>query len=117
MSPRMPISLLPLILFVVLGFSGCKPGVERGAQEPPLKLSIAVRPAPDSGLIAIADEKGYFNEAGIEVYTRLYPAGLLALEAVVRGEAQVATVADVAFAPKGSGSMTCWICFRLMWCF
>jgi ABC-type nitrate/sulfonate/bicarbonate transport system substrate-binding protein len=100
MSPRMPISLLALILVAILVFSGCQTGVERGAQDPPLKLSIAVRPAPDSGLIAIADEKGYFNEAGMEVSTRLYPSGLLALEAVVRGEAQMATVADVAFVPK-----------------
>jgi ABC-type nitrate/sulfonate/bicarbonate transport system substrate-binding protein len=67
---------------------------------PQLELSLGVRSAPYSGLIAVADEKGYFTEAGLEVDLKLYPSGRAALEAVCSGEIQVATVADIAFAAK-----------------
>ncbi|MFZ0134556.1 MAG: ABC transporter substrate-binding protein [Desulfobacterales bacterium] len=89
-----------LLLVTLLGAWGCAPGGERAPAGPPQKLILAVSPATYSVLIAVADDKGYFNAAGLEVSIKLYPAGRQALEAVVRGEAQVATVADIAFAAK-----------------
>jgi NitT/TauT family transport system substrate-binding protein len=98
-SPPSPKLLRALLLIVTLAFLGCQPA-ERAPQGPALKLSMAIQAAPYSRLIAIADEKGYFKAAGLEVTLNLYPSGKQALEAVCRGEAEVATVTDSAFAAK-----------------
>jgi NitT/TauT family transport system substrate-binding protein len=94
------ISLLALLLASILVAGGCQSREERSSQVPPLKLSLAIQAVPHSGLIAIADDKGFFKEAGLEVSIKAYPSGLSALEAVCRGEAQMATVADIAFVGK-----------------
>ncbi len=91
---------LAIVLFGGSFLGGCQSKVSQEAQGPALKLTVALRAAPDSGLIAIADEKGYFKAAGVEVSIKSYPAGLLALEAMCRGEADLATVADIALATK-----------------
>lgn len=65
---------------------------------PPLKLALAVAPAACSGLIAVADEAGFFKAAGLEVSMDPHPSGRKALEALYRGDARAATVTDVAFA-------------------
>lgn len=98
-APHSTKLLRGLLIIVTLISLGCQPA-ERASQGPPRKLTLAMRAAPYSGLIAIADEKGYFKEAGLEVVLNLYPSGKQALEAVCRGEAEVATVADSAFAAK-----------------
>ena len=87
-------------LFMILLLSGCQPGSERSPQSPPLKLSLALQSTPYSGLIAIADERGYFKEQGLDVSMVFHPSGRACLEAVNRGEAQAGTVADIAFAAK-----------------
>ncbi len=93
----------PVLLFVaILAVSGCQSREERASQTAPLKLSLAIQAVPHSGLIAIADDRGFFKESGLEVSIKTYPSGLSALEAVCRGEAQMATVADVAFVGKVS---------------
>jgi NitT/TauT family transport system substrate-binding protein len=89
-----------LLLIVILVSWGCEPGAERAPEGPALELSLAVSPATYSGLIAVADDKGYFKEAGLDVSVDLHPSGREALDAVCRGEAHVATVADIAFSAK-----------------
>ncbi|MRR37592.1 ABC transporter substrate-binding protein [bacterium] len=84
-----------MALGVVLGGMGCR---ESGQQSAPLPLTVAVQPAPYSGLIAVADEQGFFTKGGLRGVLKEYPSGLEALQAVMRGEAQVATVADIALA-------------------
>jgi NitT/TauT family transport system substrate-binding protein len=91
---------MALFLAVVLAAAGCQQKAESEAQTAPLKLTLAVQPAPYSGLIAVADEEGFFKQAGVEVTLKLYPSGLDSLEAMLEGEAQIATVADIAFAGK-----------------
>jgi len=89
-----------LLLFVIFMSWGCQPGADRVSESPPLKLSLSLHPTPHSGLIAVADEKGYFQEAGLEIVLKKYPSGRESLEAVCRGESQVATVADIALSAK-----------------
>lgn len=85
-------------LCFLLGGTGCRRGGEADFQGTRRELILAVQPAPYSGLIAVADEKRFFEKTGLEVKVKEYSSGLEALRAVVRGEAQVATVADIAFA-------------------
>ncbi len=91
---------MPLLLAVALAAPGCGQQADRAARTAPLKLTMAVQPAPYSGLIAVADELGYFKQAGLEVTIKLYPSGLESLKAMQAGEAQIATVADSAFASQ-----------------
>jgi ABC-type nitrate/sulfonate/bicarbonate transport system substrate-binding protein len=70
------------------------------ANRPPLKLSIAIARLSTSGLIVLADKKGFFREAGLDVSIKTFPSGLACVEALCRGEVEMATAADVVFALK-----------------
>jgi NitT/TauT family transport system substrate-binding protein len=85
------------MVFILLA-AGCRPGAERRAESAPLKVTLAINAGSYSGLIAVADEKGFFQQAGLDVKIDLHPSGFDSLKAMIRGEAQVATVADIAFA-------------------
>lgn len=102
MGVREPVLWVALILAVAVAAWGCQPKAEREAQSAPLKLILAVQPAPYSGLIAVAAEKGFFRESGVEVTIRPYPSGLEALRAMQHGDAMVSTVGDIAFAGQMS---------------
>jgi ABC-type nitrate/sulfonate/bicarbonate transport system substrate-binding protein len=91
-----PAALLILILIAW----GCQSNEKGTSSTSVLKITLAVSPAPYSALILIADEKGYFKAEGLEVALESHPSGLEALEAVCLGNAQVATVADIAFSAK-----------------
>ena len=89
---------ITLLLVLTLAAAGCRPRAQRQAEDAPLQLTLAIHAAPYSGLIAVADEKGYFEKVGLKVEFKVYPSGFDSLMAMMRGEAQVATVADIAFA-------------------
>jgi len=90
-----------LVLIVIgLGITGCQRTPEQEAQSAPLTLTLAIQTAPYSGLIAVAEEKGFFEQARIKVKLNVYPSGLDSLKAMMRGEAQMATVSHIAFADK-----------------
>ena len=88
------------VLFGVLATWGCQSREEHKQQGPPLKISLALAPFPYSGLIAIADDKGFFKESGLEVSIKEYPSGFCHLEALSRGEAQMAMANDFVFVAK-----------------
>ncbi|RJR40920.1 MAG: ABC transporter substrate-binding protein [Desulfobacteraceae bacterium] len=100
MSALIVVLHLSLMIVPIFWSSGCRQRIEPESQSPTLKLTLALQPSPTSGLIAIADERGFFKNRGVEVKIGLYPSGLDSLKAVMRGEAQLATVADIAFAGK-----------------
>lgn len=86
------------LLMVILSAVGCRPAAERPAESAPLEITVGIIAAPYSGLIAVAEEKGFFEKTGVKVKIDKYPSGLEALKAMMRGEAQFATIADIAFA-------------------
>jgi NitT/TauT family transport system substrate-binding protein len=87
------------MLAASLAILGCERDGEQDAKKPLLKVSLATTPVIYTGLIAVADEKGFFKDAGLEVSIRSdYPAGLASLQALERGEVQMATGAAFAFA-------------------
>ena len=87
-----------LSMVVILPAAGCRPVAERQAESDPLKVTLAIHAAPYSGLIAVADEKGFFKQVGLDVAIKPYPSGSDSLKAMMRGDAHIATVADIAFA-------------------
>lgn len=88
------------LLSVILAAAGCQQKAVTEAQTAPIRLTLAVQPAPYSGLIAVADEKGFFKRAGLDVTIKLHTSGLESLKAMMEGEAQIATVSDMAFASQ-----------------
>jgi NitT/TauT family transport system substrate-binding protein len=100
MVSRRTIRISALFLAVISVALGCEPKEEQKSQEAPLNISLALVPYSYSGLIAIADAKGFFRKCGLDVSIKEYPSGLAAVEALIRGEAQMATGADMVMAAK-----------------
>jgi len=88
------------LLVVIFTAWGCQSREEGETKSAPLQISVAITPAIYSGLITIAESKGFFRESGLEVLLKDYPSGLLAVEAMLRGEVQMATAADLVFVLK-----------------
>ncbi len=67
------------------------------------KITIAYSATTDSVLAEVAYVRGYFSEEGLEVNVRKHPYGKLALQDVLEGKADFATVAEtpVMFAIMG----------------
>ena len=70
---------------------------------PPEKVTIAYSATSDAVLAEVAQVKGYFLQEGLEVTPLLHPYGKPALEDVLAGKADLATVAEtpVMFAIMG----------------
>jgi ABC-type nitrate/sulfonate/bicarbonate transport system substrate-binding protein len=88
-----------LIIAFVFFITGCQSKMEE-PKTTPLKLTISVDPTLYAGLIAIADQKDFDSEEGLEVTINYYSSGLEAMNAMIKGDAHIATVSDIAFALK-----------------
>jgi ABC-type nitrate/sulfonate/bicarbonate transport system substrate-binding protein len=62
--------------------------------DPPEKITIAFSATTDSVLAEVAYAKGYFLQEGLEVTPRLHPYGKRALDDMLAGKADFATVAE-----------------------
>ncbi|WP_338032542.1 ABC transporter substrate-binding protein [Desulfocurvibacter africanus] len=90
------LSFSMLVLSLGFAFSGCQGGQE--AKEELIKISLATTPVIYTGLIAVADQEGFFRQSGLDVSIRSdYPAGLQSMQALERGEVQMATGAAFVF--------------------
>jgi len=61
---------------------------------PPEKITIAISATTDAVLAEVAQVNGYFRQEGLEVTAHLHPYGKLALEDMLAGKADIATVAE-----------------------
>ncbi|AUB83989.1 ABC transporter substrate-binding protein [Candidatus Thiodictyon syntrophicum] len=61
---------------------------------PPEPLVIAIADSLLGVPLRVAEQEGFFTAQGLAVTLRLYPTGKLALDALLRGQAEVATVAE-----------------------
>lgn len=84
------------ILFgaMVAAFGIILPGPSKATplEREPLVLGIAENGGDIPTLIAL--EQGFYRDEGLDVTTKSWPAGKMALEALLRDEVEVATVAD-----------------------
>lgn len=81
------------IAFAVILYSGtgCRSEKQNGAPE---KIAIAYVTNIGGVLVHIAFAKGYFKEEGLDAVPQPHAFGKLALQAVIDGKADLATVAD-----------------------
>ncbi|MBU0530484.1 MAG: NrtA/SsuA/CpmA family ABC transporter substrate-binding protein, partial [Nanoarchaeota archaeon] len=64
-------------------------------------ITLSINLVPNSALIFIAEEKGYFEEQGLIMDYKGFPTGKLALDALIGGGSDIATTADVPIALAG----------------
>jgi NitT/TauT family transport system substrate-binding protein len=88
--------VLALVILTVIG--GCQPQTENMPLGPPLQLSLGLAPFPYSGLVAIGEAKGFFTESGLDLSIKDYAFGFATLEALSRGEIQMAMGNEFSFA-------------------
>ncbi|HEY3275149.1 MAG TPA: NrtA/SsuA/CpmA family ABC transporter substrate-binding protein [Syntrophorhabdaceae bacterium] len=61
---------------------------------PPEKITIAYSATTDAALAEVAQSRGFYREEGLEAIARVHPYGKLALEDLLAGKADFATVAE-----------------------
>ena len=83
--------LLVGFAFVAWGV-GCQPPQKESG--PPEKVTIAYSVATDGAVAIVAHVQGYFREEALETTPRLHPFGKPALQDVLEGRADFATVAE-----------------------
>ncbi len=90
----------PFVFFLVLALSLSLPACSRTdtlSTAPREAITIAYSTPPYTVLIDIAQSRGYFAKEGLDVTPRTYPYGKIAFDALLRGEADVATVGETPF--------------------
>ncbi|MEW6721180.1 MAG: NrtA/SsuA/CpmA family ABC transporter substrate-binding protein [Thermodesulfobacteriota bacterium] len=63
-------------------------------------MALAISPTANASLVAIAHEKGFFKDEGIEISLATKDSGRDSLEAVSRGKVQAATASCFAFSTR-----------------
>jgi NitT/TauT family transport system substrate-binding protein len=87
---RLVIAVLTAMALIALTVSGC----QQKQASPPEKITIAYSTAPNAILMAIALAKDYFKEEGLDVTPQPHAFGKPALQSVIEGKADIATVGD-----------------------
>jgi sulfonate transport system substrate-binding protein len=88
---RLPVFIPGAILLIALNVTGCQP---QKSDNPPEKITIAYSTSANAMLMYIALAKNYFGEEGLDAAPQPYAFGKPALQAVIEGKADIATVGD-----------------------
>jgi NitT/TauT family transport system substrate-binding protein len=83
--------VLTAIAVIALTVTGCQQQKQAG---PPEKITIAYSTSFSAVLVHIAFTKGYFGEEGLDATPQPHASGKEALQSVLEGKADLATVAD-----------------------
>jgi len=102
---RLTVLVLTAIALLALIVTGCQP--EKQA-DPPEKITIAYSTASNTILMYIAFAKDYFAQEGLDAKPQPHAFGKPALQAVIEGKADIATVGDtpIVFAIMGGEKIT-----------
>jgi NitT/TauT family transport system substrate-binding protein len=102
---RFTIFVLAAIALITLTVTGCQPQKQA---DPPEKITIAYSTASNAILMYIAFAKDYFREEGLDAKPQPHAFGKPALQSVIEGKADIATVGDtpIVFAVMGGKKIT-----------
>ena len=92
---RFAVSTLVVLAVIAGSAGGCTPPDKQAG--PREKIIISYTTAPDAVLVQIAFAKGFFAEEGLDATPQPHAFGKLALESVMEGKADLATVGDTPF--------------------
>ncbi len=76
------------------GYLYMRTSLEHKSAGPPEKVTIAYSASPDSALAQVAQAQGYYLKEGLDTVPQKYAYGKVALDAVLEGKADFATVAE-----------------------
>jgi ABC-type nitrate/sulfonate/bicarbonate transport system substrate-binding protein len=85
---------LLIILAIVVSSVACTPSDHKSTNAPSEKITFAYTILPDAALVQVAQLRGYYKEEGLDVTPQVHQIGKDALEAVMEGKADFATVAE-----------------------
>jgi NitT/TauT family transport system substrate-binding protein len=86
-----------VVLLVLWAFTGCTQYQEPSAPQAPShsrRITVAYTTQPQSTLIHVAVEKGFFAEQGLQVQSQLHTFGKASLQSLLNHQADIATVAE-----------------------
>ena len=86
-----------LVLLMSLSAAGCQQSPPPEAVVLPVQVRLAYPSQHDASLVHLAVAKGFFREEGVIVLPLIHSFGKQALEAVLEGKADLATVAETPF--------------------
>ncbi len=89
---------IAIAIIVVTGISvgGCQEQPEKYTG-PVEKITLAAYAGETGALVYVAEDQGFFEENGLEVTIKDYESGKAAADALMDGEADIATAADFVF--------------------
>jgi ABC-type nitrate/sulfonate/bicarbonate transport system substrate-binding protein len=93
----LPVALACVAVAAILGYLALRPPAPPKPAGPPEKVTIAYSATTDSVLPIVAQVMGYYQEEGLQVVPQLHPYGKLALNQLLEGKADFATVAETPF--------------------
>jgi NitT/TauT family transport system substrate-binding protein len=89
------------VVIVVLGVAFvawlCAPGGYSGLVE---SMTLGCTPSEASGLLYIAEDQGFFTANGVKIIQKNYSTGTEAIEALLKGEVEIAGMGEVPFISK-----------------
>ena len=84
-----------LLLLAITVLAGCAGGVKpAGSAE---KITLAAYAGETGALVYVAEDQGFFEENGLDVTIKGYASGKAAADALINGEADIATSAGFVF--------------------
>ena len=84
------LTFLPVLLMLAVGLAACGGADEAGPVE-----EVTVAAGKSAVLVYVAQDQGFFQENGLDVQIEDYDAGKLATDALLAGEADIATASEV----------------------
>jgi ABC-type nitrate/sulfonate/bicarbonate transport system substrate-binding protein len=101
MKLRLLVPIIVVVLVVAFGFFWFQRGHVSEAAKPSAnpanlaKLTVGIQVSPAMTLIMVAEKKGFFNNAGIDVELKEFTAGKFALQAFLGGSLDMAISGEV----------------------
>ncbi len=86
-------AILIAVLSILGSFAACTHTDKKSATLPG-KITFAYTVLPDAALVQVAQQEGYFQQEGLDVTPQVHQIGKAALEALMEGKADFATVAE-----------------------
>jgi NitT/TauT family transport system substrate-binding protein len=91
------IFVIAVTMAAVVGSSSCSQGTYSG---PPESITLGYTPSEASGLLYIAEDQGFFTVNGVKIIQKNCSTGTEAIEALLKGEVEIAGMNEVPFISK-----------------
>jgi len=92
---RLMLKLLIIVLAALIPLACTRTPAKNGPAGATIRLAYAT--IPQAGIVQVALAEGFFKDEGLEMIPRTFAFGKPALEAVIKGEADLSTVAETPF--------------------